>query len=59
MLAKREAWEEKPPTVIIESKSVGKPLAIKQSEPVPDFGVIEPAKKFAESIQAVSAIKIP
>ena len=59
-MAKREAWQDKAPTEAqLESKSVGKPLAFKKSEPVPRLGAIEPAKRGAESIQAVSAIKIP
>ena len=34
MLAKREVWEDKQLTEIKESKSVGKPLAVKKSEPI-------------------------
>ena len=57
-LARMEAWERARAEQIMESKSVGKPLKVREPR-MPQAGPLEPAKRGTDSIQAVSAAKLP
>lgn len=56
--AQLEPWQKQHAEIIKESKSVGKPLKVREPK-MPEAGALEPVKGDAFSIQAVSAARLP